>query len=223
MAEGFVARVRNLGWITAVVMAFATAVMAAVAVIAYVRPPDSGGRTEQVADPTAAATASRTPGGPGPTGGPGTIVGDGASEETDLAGLTLISGALAELPAELADEPGYERAVVIACPTNETGRRINEIVFETRYLYSTLNADLHAYRDPPDSVLANLWLFSDPQDRDPGAPPPGQTHFEQLRMGATRELRGIEIGESYYLRLRVECEKPGGFVVLTGAALHPDS
>jgi hypothetical protein len=69
-------------------------------------------------------------------------------------------------------------------------------------------------------VLVNLRVFSDPQDRLPGAAPPGDPHLQQLRMGEVAAMRGVDIGESYYLRLRVECEKVGGYMILTGAVVH---
>lgn len=212
-------RFRHPGWIAGGVVAAATAVMAVVAVLDYARTPD--GSSASLGTGPSAVAAGPSTARPSEPAGPSR--GTDPPADTQLADLTLVSGSsrLAPLPDELAGGPGYERAVVIACPSNQTGDQISEVTYETRYLYSTLDAELRPYRDPADDVLVNLRVFSDPQDRQPGAPPPGEAHLEQLRMGDVRTVDGVDVGDSYYLRLRVECEKPGGYLVLAGAVLHP--
>jgi hypothetical protein len=217
-------RFRHPGWITAGgVVAVATVVMAVVAVLEYVRPSDTLGTSDTATTRPVVPDGSSSASQPDPTGEPDPTGRTDPPAATNLADLTLVSGAsrLAPLPEELESEAGYERAVVIACASNQTGDQISEVTYETRYLYSTLDAELRPYRDPPDNVLVNLRVFSDPQDRQPGAPPPGEPHLEQLRMGEARTVEGVEIGDSYYLRLRVECEKPSGYLILIGTVLHP--
>lgn len=214
-------RFRYPGWITGGVVALATAVMAVVAVLEYLEP-DADATADQGTAP-ATSDGPGSPSHPAPAGGADPSGDSGGPVAVNLANLTLISGvaALAPLPEELEDERGYEGAVVIGCPSNQTGDRFREVIYETRYLYATLDAQLRPYRNPTDNVLVNLRVYSDPPDRQPGAALPGEPHLEQLRMGETRDVRGIAIGDAYRLRLRVECEKPSGYMILVGAVLQP--
>lgn len=217
MVEFSLARFRHPGWVAGGVIAVATAVLAAVAVLEYARAPNAGGASDSPPATSPAVSHGLDPAGPaGSTALPGPGTG------TPLADLTPVSGAarLALLPEELNGEARFERAVVIACPSNQTGDRISEVTYETRHRYATLDAELRPYRNPPDDVLVNVRFFSDPQDREPGAAPPGEPYLRQLRMGEVDTVRNVGIGAAYYLRLRVECEKPGGYLILTGAVLR---
>jgi hypothetical protein len=211
MTEPFWSRFKP-GWVA--VTAVATVVLAVVAALAYVWPRDAEG-TDDVATappvaPDPAATASQPPTG-------------GTAPTEYLADLTPVTGGsrIVPLPEELEGAPGYERAVVIACPSNQTGDENSEVTYETRRRYETLGAALRPYRDPPDDVLVNLWFYSDPEDRLPGAAPPGDPHPEQLRMGEVRTVQEVDISDAYFLRLRVECQLPDGYMILTEVMLHP--
>lgn len=129
-------------------------------------------------------------------------------------GLTRVT----ELPAALHSQEGYDNALVISCPTNQTGDQMSEVVYEARNRYGTFAAILRPYRDPADDVRVELQVFSDPLDRDPGAPPPGDQGRFQLAMGQSEAI-SVTISDAYYLRLRVLCEKPGGYVILANASV----
>jgi hypothetical protein len=192
--------------------AIATAVAAVFAGLAYCRPPDAGRAVSPVV-PEASTSAARPP---------ASSAGEPAGAEvTYLADLEPDRGrsALTDLPPALAGEPGYDNSIVVECPTNQTGDQISEVAYETRNRYVTFEATLRPYRDPPDDVLVELQIFSDPQDRDPGVPPGGEPSLVQLPMGQDRSVSAT-IDKAYYLRLRVVCVKPGGFVILVGASVR---
>jgi hypothetical protein len=193
--------------------AIAAVVTTLIAVLAYCRPPG----VEVVSPPEAARTGNdANPVPPSSASGNET-----ASRVNYLANLQPIRGhaRLAQLPTELADDPSYVRSIVIACPSNQTGDQISEVTFETRNRFTTFQATLRSYRDPPDDVLIELHVFSDPPDRDPGVPLGGTPQSFQLRVGESQPI-STAIEKAYHLRLRARCEKPGGFVILTSALVR---
>ena len=125
---------------------------------------------------------------------------------------------LRALPSALSGQPGYERAVVIACPSNDTGDQASEVTYETRSRFTQLSATLRPYREPADGVKADLFVFEDNADRKPGGPPGTKPTQVRVIMGDAG-IVSASIGNAYYLRLRVVCEKPGGFMILAGARL----
>lgn len=193
--------------------AVATVIAAVFAWLTYCRPPATGG-DERLPSPGAAGATTGRPGSSPATGA-------AAATVTYLADLRPDRGQarLAELPSALSEVDGYQNSVVIACPSNQTADQISEVAYETRNRFSTLRATIRPYRDPADDVLVELQIFSDPPDRQPGVPAGGQPYVAQVRMGDERPI-ATAIDKAYYLRFRVVCEKPDGFVILTDASVR---
>lgn len=125
---------------------------------------------------------------------------------------------LVGMPAALKGQPGYERAIAISCPSNDAGDQMSEVTYETNNRYTGLVATVRPYRDPPDGVRTDLFVFQDNADRKPGAPLGVGPAQLRVTMGESAVLRA-PADHAYYLRLRVVCERVGGIVILTDARL----
>jgi hypothetical protein len=125
---------------------------------------------------------------------------------------------LARLPRGITGKPGYGRAITIACPSNQTTDLVREVSYELGGRYHEFRATLFAYRQPADRVLVDLRLFRDPVDRMPGGGTGAEAYHGRLSVNETRNIVADMEG-AYYLRLRVECGKPNGYIVLVDAAV----
>lgn len=193
-----------------------------IALLSYVLPREAGGADQPgTSKPVTRTTVSGDEQSPPP--GSSATPGTPATERTHLSALEPVAGVarLVPIPRELEDNPAHDNALVIACASNQTGDEQSEVVYATRLRFYAFKATMYAYRDPPDDLRAELEVFSDPEDRRPGATGGGGVADRtQLEFGQTGEVSAT-IDQAFYLRLRVVCEKPGGYVILTDASLLP--
>ena len=182
-------------------------------------------RSPEPAPQASAPAPGRTTGVPQvpPTGGP---TGGGTSPAPEyLAGTAPESGAanLVPLPRAVRAEPAYaRRALVIACPSNETGDQERSVTFALRGRHARFDAQVHPYYPPGADArsVTFVTVLAGARDRDatlttteagtqkraaPGSPQP-----------LTADVEGAET-----LTLRVQCDDPGGVVALTEARLTP--
>jgi hypothetical protein len=114
-------------------------------------------------------------------------------------------------------------SVAIACPSNQTGDQSSEVTYETRGRYRDLETTLHPYYEPRDDILMSLEVFPDLPDHAPDTTAGRAPDTVQLRVGQEERPVSFRIDDAYYLRLRVRCEKPGGYLILGGALLRSQS
>ncbi|GAA0795102.1 hypothetical protein [Spirilliplanes yamanashiensis] len=177
-------------------------------------------------EPQASATAPEPTTGPQhvpPTGGP---TGGGTPAPVEyLAGTAPESGAahLVPLPRAVRADAAYaRRALVIGCPSNETGDQERSVTFALRGRYARFDAQVHPYYPPGADArsVTFVTVFAGVRDRDatlttaeagaqkraaPGSPLP-----------VAADVEGAET-----VTLRVQCDDPGGVVALTDARVTP--
>ena len=133
------------------------------------------------------------------------------------------SDPIGDMPQDLSDDLGFRDAVVIDCPTNQTGDTSTDIVFEAFERYHSLDATITAYRESDDARLVEVQIHSDPADRRPQANQPAVAEAPQAQVEAGSSAQVFaEIDTAYFLRLRVMCEAPDGVVLVTGSSLRAD-
>jgi hypothetical protein len=194
-----------------VIGAAATVLGTTIALLAYCAQRDGTG-ADPVADRTITATPPATPPGPPPAPPP--------SRDTGLAVSTLElyggGSRLKELPRDLAGDSTLSDALVIGCPSNQSDDLVSEVTFETALRYHSFRATVRAYHESGGSRSVRLTVFPDPQDLRPGAVGGGAATEMTFPFGQTRAMTA-DIEGAFYLRLRVECDLPDGYVFLIGA------
>lgn len=199
---------------TAVVSALTAVVATIIGVIAYVYPRDAGGRAGETGVEVVSPVAT---GQPGSTSRPNEPTAAAAGVFLDTLQPVQGGSWLRQLPRELSADPSYQHAVVISCPSNQTGDTASEVVYETLQRYQTLTGTLRLH-GLSDGVPADLFVYQDAAERRPGGPtgsPPTQV---RVTMGETAEV-SAPASAAVYLRLRLVCEKPDGLMILTDARL----
>ncbi len=126
------------------------------------------------------------------------------------------------LPRALAGQPEYERSVVVSCPSNNSSDRQREVTYRLQRRYVSFTTTVHPYFASADDRDSNVYAYALTSVReidDTITRTVKGTQFE-ARMGTPRELTA-DVDGADQLTVRVRCEFPGGFVVLTGATLTP--
>lgn len=142
--------------------------------------------------------------------------------EEPLDSLRVITGDewLVELPSDLAGDPTYDGATVIACPSNTTGETESNVSYDARFRFEEFQARLTAYRAPAEDVPMQLHVFADPEDSESGARGGGTpAEIVELTAGQSGQI-SANIASAYFLRLHVECDLPGGLLILTDATVR---
>ncbi|MBV1854473.1 hypothetical protein [Catellatospora tritici] len=127
-------------------------------------------------------------------------------------------GRLISLPDGL---PPMSHAIATRCPANTTMDNKVEISYERPRTAKRLTATLRAFQDPtPVNQLVQLMVFPDPQDRKPGSADEGPSSTVQATIDSPATV-SAKVDDAYYVRLLIQCNKPGTIVVLADALLTP--
>jgi hypothetical protein len=114
---------------------------------------------------------------------------------------------------------GFTDALVIECPGNQSGDTASEVEYDLNRGYETLSATVTMYypQAGPDA-RSELTVFQDSIDRDPGAPASGPQTAIRLGPDETKPLQAA-VDQAFFLRIRLRCERPGGFAILNAPTL----
>jgi hypothetical protein len=157
--------------------------------------PGSGGPT-MTATASGAATAL-------PTGPPFDYV-DSLERE---------SGDVAALPRQLKGKPGYERATVIACPSNQSSDKVREVTWLLHGRYLDLDATVAPYFTADPKSATRVVVLAVTRKRD------GTLTRRQVgqQPDATGERNGPIAGDvagAEKLTIQVQCYDPRGWIIL---------
>ncbi|WP_157756710.1 hypothetical protein [Plantactinospora sp. KBS50] len=133
------------------------------------------------------------------------------------------TGNLAELPRALREQPGYDRPVTMTCPSNVTGDLYREVTYLVKQRYVEMSATVRAYfpaSDDRDSrVRVTVYVALPQRDGTFVVNRRGQP-FDALMSDPkpmTSDVSGAE-----KVTIRVQCEAPHGWVVLSDGLLTGD-
>ncbi|GLI01985.1 hypothetical protein Pa4123_72620 [Phytohabitans aurantiacus] len=141
-------------------------------------------------------------------------------DATYLDALSPQSGAanLTKLPRELADESGYEHAIVVRCPTNQANDKVRSVNYLVRGRYLDFSATVRPYYEAEKDARTYVYALSGVKERDGTLTQ--RTRGTQFEATMTRPARlDAEVEGAEELTIQVRCEAPEGVIVLAGARL----
>ena len=208
-------RRRRLKW-EFVIGAAGLAVAAAAAVPSYLELNRHTDEATPPAPPVPTTTpGTPTPGPPGPSATPSRT-----GNHLDALQVEAGQANLGPLPPALRGQPGYDRPVVITCPSNAGADTYRDVTYLIKERYVDLSATVRPYfpdADDRDSKVYVATYVSLPQRDGTLAVNARGTQREAL-MGAPR-LLDSDVSGAEKLTIRVQCEAPHGWVVLTGGVV----
>ncbi|MEV7330247.1 hypothetical protein [Micromonospora sp. NPDC093244] len=177
--------------------------------------------------PDGPATSASSPGSAPTTPSPASSVGSASPTPAPVSSvrldtLAVEAGAanLGKLPRQLTGQPGYDRPVVIDCPKNAGPDKQRDVTYRLQRRYLDLTSTVRPF-------------FSSTDDRDGIVLVYAQVGIRQRDGTITRVTRGqqfdarmdnpqklvADVEGADELTLRVQCQYPGGSVVLTDATV----
>jgi hypothetical protein len=203
----------------ALVGVIATVVGVGIALATWLRPGplDDDAGAPRSGNGSVPATAPRSTALP-----PATVSGDGSGTGRYLDSLEPLTGRanLAPLPRVLAAQSGYDRPVVVRCPTNASDDKVRDVVYELNRRYLDLTATVRPHHPDAEAADGEAWVTATTQvaQRD-GTFLSGSAGTRVIATpNRSAELRATVEGVDR-LVLKVQCEFPDGLVVLSTATL----
>ncbi|MBF9134487.1 hypothetical protein I0C86_36990 [Plantactinospora sp. S1510] len=175
--------------------------------------------------------ASSPPNSPGPpvdpvppTTGPTQRATAGTGVRTHLDTLRVEAGEanLSPLPRSLDGQPGYERPVVIKCPSNAGADRQREVTYRLQRRYLDFTALVRPYFPASDDHDSTVHVYALLATRAPDDTINRTTSAElfDARMAEPKSLSASVEGADELI-LRVRCQMPNGYVVFANGSLKP--
>jgi hypothetical protein len=169
----------------------------------------TGAFTTPGPDPAAPATTTAAPA----AGNPKT---------TYLADLGPQSGGanLATLPRALKGKAGYDRPIVVQCPTNQSDDKMRTVTYPLRGRYLDFAATVRPYYAGEPDTRTYVTAVSGVKERDGTL----TRRTAGTQFGATMAVPApiaAAVDGAEELTIQVQCESPEGVVVLTNASLTP--
>jgi hypothetical protein len=175
-----------------------------------------------------APSASASTAGTGPTEPSAADPGANASPSTGpsptvrLDTLAVEAGAahLGKLPRQLADQPQYDRPIVITCPTNSGADKQHDVTYRLQRRYLDLTSTVRPFFSSPDDRDGIVLVYAQVAIRQKDGTITRVTRGQQFdaRMDNPQKL-AADLEGADELTLRVQCQYPGGWVILTDAAV----
>ncbi|MEW2445063.1 hypothetical protein [Micromonospora marina] len=201
-------------------VALCTVLGVVIALVALVRDvagfeirPEGGSTVASIAPSTGGRTTA-TPA-PNPVGQP---------DRTSLGDLTVVAGLanLGTLPRSLGKNPGFDRAVVIDCPSNAAADRHRDITFQLRRGYLDFEGTVRPHFTDPSMRDAKAFIYAQVSIKERDGTITRLTRGSQFeaRMATPMVVRA-ELEGADELTLRVECQFPNGQMIITDAWLTP--
>lgn len=140
-----------------------------------------------------------------------------APSGTPLASLPKEAGAVAALPRALKGKPGYEDALVIACPSNQSDDKTRTVTLLLNGRYLDLTATVQAYFPDDAKLRASVTAIGMWRERD-GTLTDKPLSAVAAQGQTTATLSGA-VDNAEKLRLQIACDLPTGFAIIKGGRL----
>jgi hypothetical protein len=129
---------------------------------------------------------------------------------------------LSQLPRALDGQPGYDRAIVIKCPSNAGADRQREVTYRLQRRYVDFTAMVRPYFPARDDHDSTVYVYALLATRKPDDTISRTTSAElfDARMAEPRSLSANVEGADE-LTLRVRCQMPNGYVIFANGSLEP--
>jgi hypothetical protein len=177
------------------------------------REPDDGDRTAAPVAPVATSSAT----GATPDGATPTVAGtpQPAGPPFDYVdSLEREAGELAALPRQLDGRAGYERAIIVACPSNQSSDKVREVTWLLRGRYLDLTATVAPFFTADPQSATRVVVIAVSRERD-GTLTRRQVGQQADATGTrTGPLTG-DIAGAEKLTIQVQCYDPRGWIILT--------
>ncbi|MFC6017032.1 hypothetical protein ACFP2T_12555 [Plantactinospora solaniradicis] len=186
----------------------------------------------RVAPKTSSSPKTSSPNGPGSPVGPGTPTTSTTQRETAAAApvRTHVDTLLVEageanlnpLPRALDGQPGYDRSIVIKCPSNAGADRQREVTYRLQRRYLDFTAMVRPYFPARDDHDSAVYVYALLATRKPDDTINRTTSAElfDARMAEPKTLSANVEGADE-LTLRVRCQVPNGYVIFANGSLEP--
>jgi hypothetical protein len=187
-----------------------------VAVLAWLLPqsatPDAGPTTTPKAAPTVAPTTALN----APAGTASVVYLDGGSF-TPEAG----ADRLTTVPRAVRGQAGYaSHPMAVRCPSNQTGDQASDVTFPLRGRYVQFDATVRPYYPPGGDQRSVTYVTALVGVRDNDGTLRVTEAGSQKRAGpAAPAPLTVAVDSAEKLTLRVQCDSPGGTIMLTDARL----
>ncbi|MFV2123905.1 hypothetical protein ACFHWS_05070 [Micromonospora sp. LOL_013] len=126
---------------------------------------------------------------------------------------------LVELPRELRESAGFERAIVIKCPSNQSNDKITKVTYQLLGRFDTFQATVRPHFDSQPEAQMHVEVLVGERARDGGLVwDVGGRQYQ-----ATAEQPGpisAVVEGMQELEIQVQCQLPDGVAILVDAALH---
>lgn len=137
-----------------------------------------------------------------------------------LTGLTPLAGRenIVELPRDLRGRPGYEHAVVVSCPSNQSDDKVRTVTYQLRGRYLDFAGTVQPHFGTDREAPARVRAMAGYRERDDTMTREVRGSQFNASMAATAPLEA-DVERAEELTLQVECGHPDGVVILTDARL----
>ncbi len=136
---------------------------------------------------------------------------------TPLVSLPREAGEIAALPRRLKGKPGYDDALVIACPSNQSDDKTRTVTLVLSGRYLDLTATVEAYFPADPKLRASVTAIGMWRERD------GTLTDKPLSAvvakGQTTAVLGGDVDNAEKLRLQVACDLPTGYAIIKGGRI----
>ncbi|MDG4766516.1 hypothetical protein O7632_20795 [Solwaraspora sp. WMMD406] len=165
-------------------------------------------------DPSVTVPAGASPGAP-QDGSPATTGVEYLSALPAHAGTTNLT----ELPRELRKTAGFERAIVIKCPSNQSNDKISEVTYQLFGRFDTFQATVRPYFESQPDARMHVEVLVGERTRDGGlAWAVGGGQYE-ANAEEPKPVSAVVEGMQE-LEIQVQCQLPDGVAILVDAALY---
>lgn len=193
-----------------------TALGVLVAVLAWLYPrspdePTAGTEATVAGGSPAKTTTGRSPG-KRPLPGPAT------STHLDTLAAQAGGANLVALPRELHDQPGYNRPVIVQCPSNENNDKVREVNYLLRGRYLTFSAMVRPFFATEQDAAAHVSVLAAVRERDGTLTWTARGNQFQAAMDRPAPVTA-DVEGAQEMSLQVRCEHPEGLIILTDAVL----
>jgi hypothetical protein len=173
------------------------------------------------ADPAAVSTAGPSAGASGSATG-GTVSPSSTGSAAPQTGppfdyidsLERESGDVAALPRQLKGKPGYDRAIVIACPTNQSSDKTREVTWLLHGRYLDLQATARPYFTADPQSATRVVVVAVTRERD-GTLTRRQVGTQADATGRRTGPLSADVAGAEKLTVQVQCYDPRGWIILT--------
>lgn len=200
-----------------------TVISLTVALVTWLYPRDQAAPADPASQSTTAvAEGVSAPGNPPNTPTTATVTPSPEAGGTRLDTLAPVTGRanLVELPRALRGQPGYEHAITIACPTNQSTDRKRSVTYSLLRRYVDLSATVRPYYTAQPDAVTYVTAVSGVKQADDTFTRTVSGRQTTASTGVPQPLQATVDGADE-LTIEVECESPQGMVVLTDARLTP--